>query len=397
MSAGFQATGFQTTDLRLNPIAERVISGERLSAEDGLALYESHDLLAIGWLANHVREQRHGNICYFNINRHINPTNVCVAHCRLCAFGRSPGAPGAYTFALDEIWSRAAEGVAEGATEFHIVGGLHPDLPFEYYLDLIRGLKQRFPQVHLKAFTMVEVGYYARISKLSIRDTLVKMKEAGVDSLPGGGAEIFHPRVRKIICDHKVSGQMWLQIARTAHEVGLRSNATMLYGHIETAEERVDHLLHLRELQDQTHGFVAFIPLAFHPANTALSYLPNPTGFDDLKAIAISRLLLDNFEHIKAYWIMLTPRIAQVALRFGANDLDGTVVEEKIYHDAGATTPEHLSRAELERLIRAAGRVPVERDTLYNRVDREKMPFPVTAARSGSDGFIPETSLTLNV
>jgi aminodeoxyfutalosine synthase len=397
MSTGFHAAGFQTTDQRLKPIAERVFAGERLSAEDGLALYESHDLLAIGWLANHVREQRHGNVCYFNINRHINPTNVCVAHCRLCAFGRSPDAPGAYTFALDEIRSRAAEGVAEGATEFHIVGGLHPDLPFEYYLDLIRGLKQRFPQVHLKAFTMVEVGYYARISKLSIRDTLVKMKEAGVDSLPGGGAEIFHPRVRKIICDHKVSGQMWLQIARTAHEVGLRSNATMLYGHIENAEERVDHLLQLRELQDKTHGFVAFIPLAFHPANTALSHLPNPTGFDDLKTIAISRLLLDNFEHIKAYWIMLTPRIAQVALRFGANDLDGTVVEEKIYHDAGATTPEHLSRAELERLIRAAGRVPVERDTLYNRVDREKMPFPVTAARSGSDGFIPETSLTLNV
>jgi aminodeoxyfutalosine synthase len=397
MNAGFQAAGFQTSDHRLRPIAERVLASERLSVEDGLALYESHDLLAIGWLANHVREQRHGNICYFNINRHINPTNVCVAHCRLCAFGRSPDAPGAYTFALDEIWSRAAKGVAEGATEFHIVGGLHPDLPFEYYLDLIRGLKERFPQVHLKAFTMVEVGYYARISKLSIRDTLVKMKQAGVDSLPGGGAEIFHPRVRKIICDHKVSGQMWLQIARTAHEVGLRSNATMLYGHIENGEERVDHLLQLRELQDKTHGFVAFIPLAFHPANTALSHLPNPTGFDDLKTIAISRLLLDNFEHIKAYWIMLTPRIAQVALRFGANDLDGTVVEEKIYHDAGATTPEHLSRAELERLIRAAGRVPVERDTLYNRVDREKMPFPVTAARSGSDGFIPETSLTLNI
>jgi aminodeoxyfutalosine synthase len=397
MDTDVHVAGFQTTDQRLKPIAARVFAGERLSAEDGLALYESHDLLAIGWLANHIREQRHGNVCYFNINRHINPTNVCVAHCRLCAFGRSPDAPGAYTFALDEIWSRAAGGVAEGATEFHIVGGLHPDLPFEYYLDLIRGLKQRFPQVHLKAFTMVEVGYYARISKLSIRDTLVKMKEAGVDSLPGGGAEIFHPRVRKIICDHKVSGQMWLQIARTAHEVGLRSNATMLYGHIENAEERVDHLLQLRELQDKTHGFVAFIPLAFHPANTALSHLPNPTGFDDLKTIAISRLLLDNFEHIKAYWIMLTPRIAQVAVRFGANDLDGTVVEEKIYHDAGATTPEHLSRAELERLIRAAGRVPVERDTLYNRVDREKMPFPVSAARSGSDGFVPETSLTLNV
>jgi aminodeoxyfutalosine synthase len=390
--------GLQINDARLEPAANKVFAGQRLNAEDGLALYQSHDLLAVGWLANYVREKRHGNVCYFNVNRHINPTNVCVAHCRLCAFGRSPDAPGAYTFALDEIWQRAREGVREGATEFHIVGGLHPDLPFEYYLDLIRGLKARFPQVHLKAFTMVEVGYYARISKLSIRDTLLAMKGAGVDSLPGGGAEIFHPRVRKIICDHKVSGQMWLQIARTAHEIGLRSNATMLYGHIETPEERVDHLLELRDTQDKTDGFVAFIPLAFHPANTALSHLPSTTGIDDLKTIAVSRLMLDNFAHIKAYWIMLTPRIAQVALRFGANDLDGTVVEEKIYHDAGATTPEHLTRADLERLIRAAGRVPVERDTLYNPVDRTKMPLPAKAATASnvSGSFIPATSLTLN-
>jgi aminodeoxyfutalosine synthase len=357
-------------DQRLTGIAEKVKAGERLSAEDGLALFHSQDLLAVGWLANFVREKKHGDVTYFNVNRHINPTNVCVAHCKLCAFGRSPDAPGAYTFALDEIWQRAAEGVAEGATEFHIVGGLHPDLPFDYYLDLIRGLKQRFPQVHLKAFTMVEVGYYSRISKLSIRDTLLAMKAAGVDSLPGGGAEIFHPRVRKIICDHKVSGQMWLQIARTAHEIGLRSNATMLYGHVETPEERVDHLIQLRETQDKTHGFVTFIPLAFHPANTGLSHIPNPTGFDDLKTMAVSRLLLDNFDHIKAYWVMLTPRIAQVALRFGANDLDGTVVEEKIYHDAGATTPQGMRREELERLIRAAGREPIERDTLYRPVTR---------------------------
>ncbi|HVB59350.1 MAG TPA: aminofutalosine synthase MqnE [Candidatus Acidoferrales bacterium] len=392
------ATGLQITDARLEPIAQKVLAGERLTGDDGLALYQSHDLLAVGWLANHVREKRHGNICYFNVNRHINPTNVCVAHCKLCAFGRSPNAPGAYTFALEEIWSRAALGVAEGATEFHIVGGLHPDLSFEYYLDLIRGLKQRFPQVHLKAFTMVEVHYYARLSKLSIRDTLLKMKEAGVDSLPGGGAEIFHPRVRRMICDHKVSGRMWLQIARTAHDVGLHSNATMLFGHVETLEERVDHLLQLRESQDQTRGFVTFIPLEFHPANTALAHLPKPTGIDDLKTIAVARLILDNFDHIKAYWIMLTPRIAQVALRFGADDIDGTVVEEKIYHDAGATTPEHLTRAELERIIRAAGCVPVERDTLYNRVDRSKMPLPEAPARlNGSDGFVPETSLTLNV
>jgi aminodeoxyfutalosine synthase len=387
----------QISDSRLEPIAAKVLAGERLSADDGLALFESHDLLALGWLANHVREKRHGDICYFNVNRHINPTNVCVAHCKLCAFGRSPDAPGAYTFALEEIFQRAAQGVAEGATEFHIVGGLHPDLPFDYYLDLIRGLKQRFSHVHLKAFTAVEVHYYSRLAKISLREVLVRMKEAGVDSLPGGGAEIFHPRVRRIICAHKVSGQMWLQIARTAHELGMRSNATMLYGHVETNEERVDHLLRLRELQDKTHGFQTFIPLAFHPANTPLAHLPGPTGLDDLKTIAVSRLLLDNFDHIKAYWIMLTPRIAQVALRFGADDLDGTVVEEKIYHDAGATTPEYMSRGELERLIRAAGRVPVERDTLYNRVDRSG-PVPVSKpAPPPANGFIPETSLTLNV
>ncbi|MGH9573989.1 MAG: aminofutalosine synthase MqnE [Candidatus Acidiferrales bacterium] len=392
------AASLQITEPRLEPIAPKVLAGERLSADDGLALFESHDLLALGWLANHVREKRHGNICFFNVNRHINPTNVCVAHCKLCAFGRSPDSPGAYTFALEEIFQRAAQGVAEGATEFHIVGGLHPDLPFDYYLDLVRGLKQRFPHVHLKAFTAVEVHYYSRLAKISLRDVLIRMKEAGVDSLPGGGAEIFHPRVRRIICDHKVSGQMWLQIARTAHELGMRSNATMLYGHVETNEERVDHLLRLRELQDKTHGFQTFIPLAFHPANTPLSHLPGPTGLDDLKTIAVSRLLLDNFDHIKAYWIMLTPRIAQVALRFGADDLDGTVVEEKIYHDAGATTPEHLTRAELERLIRAAGRVPIERDTLYNRVDRSG-PVPVSkpALPRPTDGFVPETSLTLNV
>ena len=376
-------------DARLKPVAKKVLAGERLGFDDGIALYRSSDLLAVGWLGNHVREKRHGNVCYFNVNRHINPTNVCVAHCRLCAFGRSPDAPGAYTFALDEIFARAEQGVLEGATEFHLVGGLHPDLPFHYFLDLMRGLKQRCPSVHLKAFTMVEVGYFARISKLSIRDTLLALKQAGVDSLPGGGAEIFNPRVRKVICDHKVSGQQWLNIARTAHQIGLRSNATMLYGHIETEEERVEHLLLLRELQDETRGFVAFIPLAFHPEHTALSHLPKTTGFADLKNIAIARLLLDNFDHIKAYWIMLTPRIAQIALRFGADDIDGTVVEEKIYHDAGATTSQFTPRAELERLIREAGREPVERDTLYHPIDRSKLPAPA--------GQRPDVTLTLNV
>jgi aminodeoxyfutalosine synthase len=379
------------TDQRLKPIAEKVLAGQRLSVEDGIELYRSPDLLAVGWLANHVREKRHGNITYFNVNRHINPTNVCVAHCKLCAFGRDPNAPGAYTFALEEIYQRAEQGVREGATEFHIVGGLHPDLTFEHYLELVRGLKQRCPSVHIKAFTMVEVHYFSRIAKLSIEEALQKMKQAGVDSCPGGGAEIFHPRVRKIICDHKTSGLMWLSTAKKAHEAGLRSNATMLYGHVETEEERVDHLVKLRELQDETHGFVAFIPLAFHPDNTALSHIPKPTGYADLRNIAVARLLLDNFDHIKAYWIMLSPSIAQIALRFGANDLDGTVVEEKIYHDAGAKTSEFTPRAELERLIRAAGRVPVERDTLYRPVDRSKMPpLPPTPR--------PDlVSLTLNV
>jgi len=371
------------TDITLRPISDKVLAGERLSFEEGVALYKTPDLLAVGWLANHVREKRHGNVTYYNVNRHINPTNVCVAHCKLCAFGRDPGAKGAYTFSLEEMYERAAQGVREGATEIHIVGGLHPDLPFEYLLELIRGIKQRHPHLHLKAFTMVEVHYFARIAKLTVDEVLMKMKEAGVDSCPGGGAEIFHPRVRRIICDHKVSGRMWLSMAKKAHRIGLRSNATMLYGHVETAEERVDHLVLLREAQDETHGFVAFIPLAFHPENTPLAHIPKPTGYDDLRNIAVSRLMLDNFDHIKAYWVMMTPSIAQIALRFGANDMDGTVVEEKIYHDAGATTAEFTPRNELERLIRAAGRVPVERDTLYNPIDRSKLPPIVPATPAG--------------
>jgi len=384
----------QITDARLRPIADKVLAGQRLNAAEGILLYRSPDLLAVGWLANHIREKRHGDICYFNVNRHINPTNICVAHCKLCAFGRDPNAPGAYNFALDEIYQRAAEGVRAGATEFHMVGGLHPDLPFEYFLDMIRGLKQRCPTVHLKAFTMVEVGYFSRIAKLSVREVLVALKEAGVDSLPGGGAEIFNPRVRRIICDHKTSGKQWLEIARIAHEIGLRSNATMLYGHIENEEERVEHLLLLRELQDDTHGFQTFIPLAFHPENTALAHLPKTTGFDDLRAIAVSRLLLDNFDHIKAYWVMLTPRIAQIALCFGADDIDGTIVEEKIYHDAGATTEQFTPRSELERLIRAAGRIPFERDTLYRAVIRTT---PISDLPPAGPGFVPSATLTLNV
>ena len=368
---------FRSYDPRIGPIAAKVLAGERLDASDGLALYGSPDVLAVGWLANHVRERMHGDVTYFNVNRHINPTNVCVAACKLCAFGRKKGDPAGYTMALEEAWQTAASGYSEAVTEFHIVGGLHPDLPLEYFLDLVRGLKQRFPKVHIKAFTMVEVAYLARRAKLSIEQTLIRLREAGVDSMPGGGAEIFAPRVRSIICDHKIDGEEWLTTARLAHKLGFKSNATMLYGHIENDEDRVDHLLRLRALQDETGGFQTFIPLAFHPENTLLDHLPVTTGLTDIRQIAVSRLLLDNFAHIKAYWQMLTPKIAQIALRFGADDLDGTVIEEKIYHDAGATTPQGMTRKELCRLITEAGRIPVERDTLYKAVTRIEDSFTV--------------------
>ncbi len=372
-----QQHAFVTDDDRLKPIAEKVLASERLSFDEGVTLYRSPDILAVGWLANHVRESLHGDVAYFNVNRHINPTNVCVAACRLCAFGRKKGTEGSYTMALEQAWETAASGYTEAVTEFHIVGGLHPDLPLEYFEDLVRGLKERFPQVHIKAFTMVEIAFLARRAKLTIPETLRRLKECGVDSMPGGGAEIFSDRVRHIICDHKIDGSEWLDTARMVHEAGLKSNATMLYGHIESDEDRVDHLVKLRELQDDTHGFQTFIPLAFHPDNTPLEHLPRTTGLTDIRQIAVSRLMLDNFPHIKAYWQMMTAKIAQIALRFGADDIDGTVIEEKIYHDAGATTPQGMRREELVRLITAAGRVPVERDTLYRSVTRTEDTFTV--------------------
>ncbi|HEY6271032.1 MAG TPA: aminofutalosine synthase MqnE [Terriglobales bacterium] len=377
-STKLSAHGFQTDDAGLHPLAHKVLGRERLNFDDAVALYRSPDILALGWLANHVRERMHGDVTYFNVNRHINPTNVCVAACRLCAFGRKKDAPGAYTMALDEAFETAASGYTEAVTEFHIVGGLHPDLPFQYYLDLISGLKARFPQVHLKALTMVEIAFLAKRGKLSIEETLRQLKDAGLDSLPGGGAEIFNERVRRVICDHKIDGDQWIDTARTAHRLGLKSNATMLYGHIENDEDRADHLLRLRALQDETHGFQTFIPLAFHPANTPLQHLFTTTGFMDLKQIAIGRLVLDNFPHIKAYWQMMSPKIAQIALRFGADDIDGTVIEEKIYHDAGATTPQGMHRGELERLIREAGREPMERDTMYRPVRRTETSFTIS-------------------
>lgn len=364
-------------DARLRPIADKVRAGERLSHEDGLALYRTSDLLAVGWMANLVRERLHGDRTYFNVNRHINPTDVCVASCKLCAFGKHKKDPAAYTWSLDEVWHRAGIGWTESITEFHIVGGLHPELTLDWYCEMLRGLKERFPQVHLKAFTMVEIAYLARRDKRSIADTLVKLRDAGMDSMPGGGAEIFSERVRRIICDHKIDGGEWIDVARQAHQLGIKSNCTMLYGHVETEEDRVDHLLRLRTLQEETGGFQTYIPLAFHPDNTALSHIDRTTGFSDLKNIAVARLLLDNIEHIKAYWVMMTPRIAQIALRFGADDIDGTVVEEKIYHDAGATTSQSLRRGELLRLITEAGRQPFERDTLYRPVERNESTFTI--------------------
>ncbi|MCI0414882.1 aminofutalosine synthase MqnE [bacterium] len=357
-----------TGSSKLADIATKVHQGLRLDREDGIRLYESNDLLMIGRLGNFVREKLHGKNAYFNVNRHIEPTNVCVLKCGLCAFGKNIRSPEAYTFSLEEIYGRAEEGAAQGATEFHIVGGLHPDLPFQYYLDMLSGLKQRLPHIHLKAFTAVEIQFFADLDNISIEETLQRLKDAGLDSMPGGGAEIFADRVREIICKGKISGQRWLEIVRIAHRMGLHSNATMLYGHVETYEERVDHILALRDLQDETGGFKTFIPLAFHSANTPLDYLPETTGFDDLKNIAISRLLLDNFPHIKSYWIMVGTKMAQMSLLFGADDIDGTVVEEKITHAAGAQTPQALSRSELVRMIREAGFIPLERDTLYDKL-----------------------------
>jgi aminodeoxyfutalosine synthase len=368
---------FQTDDPALEPIAEKVLRGERLNFDDGVALFRSGDILAVGWMANYVRERMHGDVAYFNVNRHINPTNVCVASCRLCAFGRKKGSADTYTMALEEAWETAGKGLTEAVTEFHIVGGLHPDLPFEYFMELVSGLKERYPQVHIKAFTMVEISFLAKRGKMTLEEAIAKMKVAGVDSCPGGGAEIFADRVRHIICDHKIDGGEWLETAKLVHQAGLRSNATMLYGHIENAEDRVDHMLRLRAVQDETGGFQTFIPLSFHPDNTALGHLPKSTGVLDIQQIAVGRLLLDNFAHIKSYWQMVTPQMAQISLRFGADDIDGTVIEEKIYHDAGANTPQGLRRQDLVRLITEAGRVPFERDTLYRPVTRTENSFTV--------------------
>jgi aminodeoxyfutalosine synthase len=356
----------------LESIRARVEAGERLSFDEGLYLEEHADLFVLGELANIVRERKNGVNTYYNVNTHLNPTNVCVYRCTFCAFRADLKSPKGYVMSDAEIVERAGEADRRGATELHIVGGLHHQLPYDWYLNVVRIIHKAYPRLHLKAYTAVEWDWFAQLTKRPTSDILAEFKEAGLGSLPGGGAEIFHPEIRDRICEHKADADAWLRIHREAHELGLRSNATMLYGHLEKSWHRIDHLCRLRELQDQTGGFQTFIPLAFHPANTGLEHLPKPGILMDLRTMAVSRLMLDNFPHIKAYWIMLGIQTAQVALSFGADDLDGTVVHEKIYHDAGSDSPQELTVDEIRNIIIEAGRVPVERDTLYNQVIRER-------------------------
>jgi aminodeoxyfutalosine synthase len=362
------------TQSKLSAIREKVEAGQRLSFNDGMLLEEHADLFTLGELANLVRERKNGNRTYYNVNEHLNPTNVCVYRCVFCAFRADLKSPKGYVMSDEEILERAAETDRRGATELHIVGGLHHQLPYEWYLNVVRIIHQHYPRLHLKAYTAVEWDWFSRLTNRPTRDLLAEFKEAGLGSLPGGGAEIFHPEVRDVICEHKADADAWIRIHREAHQLGLRSNATMLYGHIEKPHHRIDHLIRLRQLQDETGGFQTFIPLAFHPDNTKLGadrQIQKPTGLMDLRVMAISRLMLDNFPHVKAYWVMLGIKTAQVALSYGADDLDGTVVHEKIYHDAGSDSPQELSVADIRRLIEEAGRVPVERDTLYREVVRD--------------------------
>ena len=326
----------------------------------------SNDLISIGQLANKVSEKKSGNYAYFNVNQHINLTNICISRCKFCAFSRDKSDADAYAMTIDEILDKARSARDLGITEFHIVSGLHPDLPFDYYLEAISSLKNLMPEVHIQAFTAVEIAYFAKIAGLSIKEVLTKLKDAGLGSLPGGGAEILNQRVREAVCSQKASSGEWLEVMKEAHAIGLKSNATMLFGHIETIGERIDHLLTLRSLQDETGGFQSFIPLPFHPQNTQLPNFKKPGAFENMKMLAVSRLVLDNFPHIKAFWIMLGLKVAQLSLLFGVDDLDGTVVEEKITHAAGAETDQSISREDLLEIISATGRVPVERDTLYN-------------------------------
>jgi aminodeoxyfutalosine synthase len=383
-------TSFNLSDPSLASIAERVAAGTRLSREDGIALCASNDLLGIGQMADFARDRINGDRVYFMVNRHINPTNICRNRCKFCAFARNADEAGAYEMTLDEVAKAAADGAADGAYEIHIVSGLHPDWSYEFYVDMVARTRAAVPDhVIVQAFTAVEIEHMAIISGKSTREVLADLKAAGLDALPGGGAEIFSERTRVAAWDKKTKGDVWLRIHGEAHSLGIATNCTMLYGHIETAEERVDHLVLLREQQDLTGGFLAFIPLAFHPANTELADLPATTGFDDLKTLAIARLMLDNIPHVKAFWIMLGLKIAQISTAFGVDDLDGTVVEERITHMAGATTPEALSKDDLVGMISETGHVAVERDTLYRIVRMYADEFATPPWNAGPIGAPP--------
>ncbi|MFN7942377.1 MAG: aminofutalosine synthase MqnE [Thermoanaerobaculia bacterium] len=356
----------------LRALAAKVRDRVRLDEADALHALTTPHVLHLGRLADAVRRELHGDVAYYNRNRHINPTNVCVYtyNCKFCSFAALKDEPHAWQMSHEEVYRHAAEQGGDQATEFHIVGGLHPDLSLAWYEEMLRGLRERFPKAHLKAFTAIEIGWFAKREKLSIAEVLRRLTAAGLGSLPGGGAEIFHPEVRQVICDGKLDAEEWIEVHRVAHGMGVKSNCTMLYGHVEQPVHKVDHWMRLRRLQDETGGFNAFIPLAYHPENNYLGLEYQTTGLDDLRHLAASRLVLDNIPHLKAYWVMVTPKLAQVALSFGADDLDGTVVEETIYHMAGAETAQLMPRSELERIIREAGFRPVERDTLYNPISR---------------------------
>jgi aminodeoxyfutalosine synthase len=370
----------RVTGLGLGDIAEKLDAGTRLTFDDGVRLFACPDLLALGWLANREREKRHAGRTYYNFNIRLEATNVCVASCLFCSFARlRPGDPGSYTMSLEQAWDKLRQRAAQPLTEIHVVNGLHPDLPFEYYLDLLRGFKRIRPGIHLKCFTAVEIAFFSDLYGRSDEQILRELQAAGLDSLPGGGAEIFAERVRRKICHDKCGADRYLAIHRIAHRLGMRSNVTMLYGHIETDAERIDHMLRARALQDDTGGFQAFIPLAFHPDNNQMRKLPAPSAADTLRVHAVARLMLDNFPHVKAFWIATGVEVAQMALWFGVDDLDGTVQEEKIYHMAGARTPEAMTTGAIRRLIRAAGRDPIERDTLYNVVTGPDAPDEAVA------------------
>jgi aminodeoxyfutalosine synthase len=363
------------SDPSLRPLAEKVERGERLTQADGVTLFNSGDLLAIGHLADAVNHAKNGDRVTFAANQHINPTNVCILRktCVFCSYARLPKEEGAYRYTMDQVWEEAATANSTLTREFHIVGGLDMKAGLAYYIEMFRGLKERHPQVHIKALTAVEIAHIARIEKMTVRDTLVALREAGLDTLPGGGAEVFSPGVRATIADKKLSGEEYIDVHRTAHKLGIRSNCTMLYGHVETFEDRMAHLAMLRDLQDETGGFLAYIPLAYHPDNNELGETLHrvgtaTTGFDDLKNLAIGRLFLDNFDHIKSHWIMVTPFVSQMSLHFGVNDLEGTVVREKIYHEAGAHTAQAMTLDQILRLVRGARKVPAERDSFYHIV-----------------------------